>query len=1257
MTKPFVTANINGVLPNNPPNRNDSSWDANHQNEHNDLLLSLKNALPGLNRVFKRDDMNIASPWSAVITFDILVGSDDDGGYGDTKTQAENEWKTLLTLTALKDAEPLNLDVQTIDISKVYDNNPANVFFSKLLTQKPNNALYKNNDQCWNKFIFLRYNGNKLGLITPSMLVCSKYTYEEEPVNSWLRANNLMQQEYAKISSPMEFIIDNEERSNYMLGWLSRLDDILVNNNNLSEDYKRTLCGKLSSFENEIRKEREDKNLSSNPTPFYSLINDARLIDGLSFFDNIFSLEQWRTLLTIVFLRDGLNVKIGFSDKNEILAKGKRIGYLDDDYLVRPTVGVQELRNLLCQNSTIVEYIQRHPLLIAWMQEWLKYFSTYSAKGNINFEKSFRREVQSFLDEIGIEDKNTFINLKIQGETPTEIVIRSEVKYNFAHAAINDQVSLNNGVIVLSPKADLPMEIVNLHDRCKDKIKYILPEEKYFTEKDIFLGDIYYIHDNSFGYFNSLDEKMKFALNIEPKEYTIVCPFTDKFLDQVSIGDKFSVVCQKKDSGCLVELKLASITIEKVYPFNSEKNVIQEEDLPDIRIWPYVRVQKKEEQLSCYNVVTVDKKGTIENQLVNIEEISNIKSNIDPDINVLTRNCIISRELPKYVKLLKNNNYVGAIIPKTATTKDIELPLRTYHIAVDFGTTTSTIYYASGDQDRTFLKLCNDDLMYSLIGLSFGTQAKHFIPTKEKEEEKKEEDGRLGNYYPTLYQTFADLTDETVKNPLTVGNILFNARDAYLQFAGSAKSAVDIKWDVGNGMQHYLMQIIGQVAVYFIEKHGGGDLHWNFSYPMAFDQDHVDTFKHTVKKLLKIATDKYLMNCNHDTTRFHHESMAVGRFVDLDAKTSEFNYIISADIGGQTTDVCLWERANIEAPLFHSSVKFASRTFLIDNIAEYLITEAKNQTSNIKEIELLKALHGVYPESSDILEKTLETIVCSTTGTEIVNKELRRKLDMVMFIAPNEIKNYLIKNDNGNLHKFQFCVTLGFLGLVYYILYCTAQQLKNIINDSPVSIKICLTGNGAKIFDFMENPAYITKTKRPNISALITETFKEISGRKKASISIVHDNENTKQEVAQGMLILVKEDVAQNNASPVTLDNSVWCGMNMRISSNEIDNEYAEVFSSDRQITEKLFSKKYDGTKYELIDEILPETFLKLLKNARKDDDTNVTKLKNLDDQARNELNLRFTTLSAKYKTNKQLASPFLILIEVLMEWLWADSI
>lgn len=184
---------------------------------------SLKNLAADLPKVpdnisFNRNDISVPSPWAAMISFDIIL-KDKSNEFGALKTAATNEWRSILTLIALRKIYDYKLEYKEIELSSdnVYDNE----FYENILNLAPKTTLFKNSNS-WKKFVFIMLEGKTIAVFSDSALVTPICNLEESNATKKLREIGLMDKNM-KYINPVEFFKNDVALSIYMKKWLEEV--------------------------------------------------------------------------------------------------------------------------------------------------------------------------------------------------------------------------------------------------------------------------------------------------------------------------------------------------------------------------------------------------------------------------------------------------------------------------------------------------------------------------------------------------------------------------------------------------------------------------------------------------------------------------------------------------------------------------------------------------------------------------------------------------------------------------------------------------------------------------------------------------------------------------------------------------------------------------------------------------------------------------------------------------------------------------
>lgn len=190
-----------------------------------DSLVSLENLARDLpmvedNANFERSDISVPSPWAALISYDIVL-ENKEGDYGILGEKARNEWKSLITLIALRDVYKIDLKAEIIDLKSDFEGSAEKEFYSNLLNVKPKNSLF-GSDDCWDKLVFIKLDGYIIGVFSNSSLVCPCYRYEENVATKNLVRLGFMDAEY-NMKSPLSIIKGDFALVLYISKWLDNI--------------------------------------------------------------------------------------------------------------------------------------------------------------------------------------------------------------------------------------------------------------------------------------------------------------------------------------------------------------------------------------------------------------------------------------------------------------------------------------------------------------------------------------------------------------------------------------------------------------------------------------------------------------------------------------------------------------------------------------------------------------------------------------------------------------------------------------------------------------------------------------------------------------------------------------------------------------------------------------------------------------------------------------------------------------------------
>jgi hypothetical protein len=281
----------------------------------------------------------------------------------------------------------------------------------------------------------------------------------------------------------------------------------------------------------------------------------------------------------------------------------------------------------------------------------------------------------------------------------------------------------------------------------------------------------------------------------------------------------------------------------------------------------------------------------------------------------------------------------------------------------------------------------------------------------------------------------------------------------------------------------YLSQVCMQSLAELVAMGAApSNVQWSFSQPGSFSSQRADEFAEAYGRVIRFA-------CG-----IENESQIAQPDIRLESEAAALYFLkrekiplgftaFTLDVGGQTTDVCLWHNRRL---LWQTSVHFAGQHILIPYLASRreALSEALKSQGNLAEI-------------GNILD-TLEGLGLSQGLEVIVNSELfRTAFDLHASVQRNPARQGL-----QGLAEFSLAGLLYYLGLVARHL-TNAEQLPAALLD----LRICLGGRGSLIFKSVLDER-----------ELFASYFSEVSGLAVGNLAF-HTSHDPKHEVSFGMLV------------------------------------------------------------------------------------------------------------------------------------------
>ena len=495
-----------------------------------------------------------------------------------------------------------------------------------------------------------------------------------------------------------------------------------------------------------------------------------------------------------------------------------------------------------------------------------------------------------------------------------------------------------------------------------------------------------------------------------------------------------------------------------------------------------------------------------------------------------------------------------------------------YTVAVDFGTTSSGVYYSVGGGSR-YLQLGNEygwPLQARTLQDKFICENRVDIAVQDLCSSEAFEADKSRYFVPELYcgqksylsayetlRRGAKGTDNSLSDAFIYGRMLWQRYEDFQNSDTIARSSFSLKW--GSEFEvtkKFLRQLFTHISHRLAI--GGTLINWKFSYPTSMGIDRIQDFKRNVDDVLRnIQIDipiAHNWNISDTSGNFISESIASARYFQ---KISNLGTFISVDIGGGSSDMAVYFE---DRGIVQTSIKFASRDIFVPFLQKFLSENSDIFQDTNMQITTPMALRiKQYNEfrknqnNQDTAQYMLETILFEFSD------EIIQKYNVLRQINEDSPKK-------GSFACFTRNLMVGFSAILYYtaeLLIATLlndrgkeetsgvlRSPNNETNQKPYyfdldlgkikNITLGFCGKGSKILSWIGDPkrdAIIRATQmyiKGRINALkndvpeyiadpvLIERIKQIPDDYTINFSLKFDDSTTKTETAQGLLLSEK---------------------------------------------------------------------------------------------------------------------------------------
>jgi hypothetical protein len=509
-------------------------------------------------------------------------------------------------------------------------------------------------------------------------------------------------------------------------------------------------------------------------------------------------------------------------------------------------------------------------------------------------------------------------------------------------------------------------------------------------------------------------------------------------------------------------------------------------------------------------------------------------------------------ELPAAFRIIEQTGgrplYRGAIFLNPPQEK--RLQTSTWNVGVDFGTTSTSVYYNAGVHSQPdFLQLLTEyhwkgehDVEPETAGGKLETSLEILCNSGDKDFLDQyfiDEQCLSQKGYTTTFEELENTTGSTDDIIFDSGRIFWhnyktfknvNAVEGRREHLKSGiKWENDKKWAA-----RYLNQMLTQISYRAIEQKVS-EIHWFFSYPTAFSSDDKTSFNERLKML--IGALKYETGLKHDFEGgdgLLTESVAAAIF--FRNKTPMFSTFLCLDIGGGTSDISIWVRRDLK---FQTSVKFASRDMFVtplQNLLERQSVLDKVCSSNVSDGIHTMLRYGHKDVGKDSIPFLIETVLFEYLST------FKKRLDDLQ------------AEDKAALHHFVYLVYIAYAGLIFYLVNIIVVLLNNDFESDRIDREITeivlgLSGKGSKLTEWIEN--YCRPIYKTAESLIREKTGCEIT------FNPQFQADAAKTETAYGLICDLNENGRQNTQSD-KIKPKIFMGCNVRVKNDQETKNFAK---------------------------------------------------------------------------------------------------
>ncbi|HHU78228.1 MAG TPA: hypothetical protein GXZ29_05020 [Clostridiales bacterium] len=470
---------------------------------------------------------------------------------------------------------------------------------------------------------------------------------------------------------------------------------------------------------------------------------------------------------------------------------------------------------------------------------------------------------------------------------------------------------------------------------------------------------------------------------------------------------------------------------------------------------------------------------------------------------------------PRALSLKWNDRHAGYLLPAEPEQKAAGQDPKTVVFGIDFGTSSSTIYgntiNEQGELQIPFKVNFMDTLAVLCCDVQAINQLIEFFMTPFE----------VISPFPTVVHA---MKGEGAREPYMDANLFFHKTDPYqggISYDNSARVGylkTQVKWTSKVGDQLLSRTVIAQIvmmAVLYARLNGYRKIKWQFSYPLSLNNP--NEFMSMCKECVNMFGGADALETTiENAVTLMTESEAVARYFVHSDYVIMLRNITIVDIGGGSSDVFLHLEHGDSMKSLQTSIRYGARNMLLDLLYDnrQFLSDLINRTVNRNQ-----GLMNNYTINQALLDPEL------VRDKDEFYMHMENLLSVQIGAGKtfgNLLSDYIIANydtDFGNfgakLKMFRTIIAFYVSSLFYYcgmlIRFSRKEHADSAINSPFIGI----AGNGSNILDWIRTGFYDEQAVSELLRAFMNEG---IGSMGEGAVYKAVRSKNPKEEASKGLV-------------------------------------------------------------------------------------------------------------------------------------------